>query len=139
MEGTHFLKNEVLKRWFPASQSLARSLNRINAAAKDTREEKTEGSCQRLAKKAVPQLGADSFSLPVCCFRIPGYSARRSNRETLHRKQRQTQQCSVLPFYDITFQPPLQKVKVKVTQSCLTLCDPMHYRLRGILQARILE
>ena len=83
--------------------------------------------------------GVGSFSLPVCCFRIPGYSARRSNRETLHRKQRQTQQCSVLPFYDITFQPPLQKVKVKVTQSCLTLCDPMHYRLRGILQARILE
>lgn len=85
-----FFKNEVLKKWSPASQSLARSLNRINAAAKDTREGKTEGSCQRLAKKAVPQLGADSFSLPVCCFRIPGYSARRSNTETLHRKQRQS-------------------------------------------------
>ena len=32
-----------------------------------------------------------------------------------------------------------QKVKVKVTQSCLTLCDPMDYRVHGILQARILE
>ena len=35
-------------------------------------------------------------------------------------------------------------VKVLVTQSCLTLCDPMDYSLpgssaHGILQARILE
>ena len=29
-------------------------------------------------------------------------------------------------------------VKVKVTHSCLTLCDPMD-RVHGILQARILE
>jgi len=27
--------------------------------------------------------------------------------------------------------------KVKVTQSCLTLCDPMDYTVHGILQARI--
>ena len=32
-----------------------------------------------------------------------------------------------------------QKVKVKVTQSCPTLCDPMDYTVHGILQARILE
>ena len=31
------------------------------------------------------------------------------------------------------------KVKVKVTQSCLTLCDPIDYTVHGILQARILE
>ena len=31
------------------------------------------------------------------------------------------------------------KVKVKVTQSCLTLCDPVDYAVHGILQARILE
>ena len=31
------------------------------------------------------------------------------------------------------------KVKVKVAQSCPTLCDPMDYTVRGILQARILE
>ena len=31
------------------------------------------------------------------------------------------------------------KVKVKVIQSCLTLCDPMEYTVHGILQARILE
>ena len=30
-------------------------------------------------------------------------------------------------------------LKVKVTQSCLTLCDPMDYIVHGILQARILE
>ena len=30
-----------------------------------------------------------------------------------------------------------RKVKVKVTQSCPTLCDPMDYTVHGILQARI--
>ena len=29
-------------------------------------------------------------------------------------------------------------VKVKVTQSCPTLCEPMNYMVYGILQARIL-
>ena len=29
--------------------------------------------------------------------------------------------------------------KVKVTQPCPTLCDPLDYTVRGILQARILE
>ena len=31
------------------------------------------------------------------------------------------------------------KVKVKVPQLCLTLCDPMDYTVHGILQARIVE
>ena len=31
------------------------------------------------------------------------------------------------------------KVKVKVAQSCPTLCNPMDYAVHGILQARILE
>ena len=30
-------------------------------------------------------------------------------------------------------------MKVKVTQSCLTLCDPLNYTIHRILQARILE
>ena len=30
-------------------------------------------------------------------------------------------------------------MKVKVIQSCLTICDPMDYTFHGILQARILE
>ena len=32
-----------------------------------------------------------------------------------------------------------RKVKVKVAQSCLTLCHTMDYTVHGILQARILE
>ena len=31
------------------------------------------------------------------------------------------------------------KVKVKVAQSCPTLCEPMDYTVHGILQARIVE
>ena len=31
------------------------------------------------------------------------------------------------------------KPKVKVTQLCLILCDPMDYTVHGILEARILE
>ena len=31
------------------------------------------------------------------------------------------------------------KVKVEITQLCLTLCDPMDYTVYGILQTRILE
>ena len=31
------------------------------------------------------------------------------------------------------------KVKVKVAQLCMTLCDPMNYTVHGILQARMLE
>ena len=34
---------------------------------------------------------------------------------------------------------PELMLKVKVTQSCLTLCDPMDHTVHGILQARILE
>ena len=30
-------------------------------------------------------------------------------------------------------------MKLKVTQLCLTLCDPMDYTVHRILQARILE
>ena len=41
---------------------------------------------------------------------------------------------------DMTQQLNLTKPgRVKVTQLCLTLCDPMDYTVYGILQARILE
>ena len=33
----------------------------------------------------------------------------------------------------------IMKKKVKVSQSCLTLCNPMDYIVHGILLARILE
>ena len=39
----------------------------------------------------------------------------------------------------ITFSIYHVKIKVKVTQLCLTLCDPMDCTVHGILQARILE
>ena len=32
-----------------------------------------------------------------------------------------------------------EKVKVKVAQSCPTLCNPMDYTVHGFLQARMLE
>ena len=32
-----------------------------------------------------------------------------------------------------------KKMKVKVTQSCPTFCNPMDYTVHGILPARILE
>ena len=35
--------------------------------------------------------------------------------------------------------PESEKVKVKVAQSCLTLCNPMDCTVHGILQARILQ
>ena len=37
------------------------------------------------------------------------------------------------------FDPRGKKVKVKVLQSCPTLCDPMDYTVRGILRAGVLE
>ena len=40
--------------------------------------------------------------------------------------------CTVNPCYPFY-------MKVKVAQSCPTLCDPMDYTVHGILQARILE
>ena len=33
----------------------------------------------------------------------------------------------------------IHKVKMKVSQSCLTLCDPVDYTVHGIFQARILK
>ena len=33
----------------------------------------------------------------------------------------------------------IKEMKVKVTQSCLTPCDPIDYIVHGILQARMLE
>ena len=37
------------------------------------------------------------------------------------------------------FGPDPRDIKVKVTQSCLVLYDPMDYTVYGILQAKILE
>ena len=42
---------------------------------------------------------------------------------------------------ELTYKPETcsQTWNVKATQSCLTLCNPMDYRVHGIHQARILE
>ena len=54
-----------------------------------------------------------------------------------------SEKCKWKPWWDITsyLTPQLSsyfsskwKVKVKVAQSCLTLCDPMDYTVHGILQ-----
>ena len=42
-----------------------------------------------------------------------------------------------ITFSFVFFRPV--SLKVKVTKSCPTLCDPMDYTVHGILQARILE
>ena len=39
----------------------------------------------------------------------------------------------------LQFPPPACCMKVKVAQSCSTLCDPMDYTVHGILHIRILE
>ena len=46
--------------------------------------------------------------------------------------------CSLLPVSNLTTRQEV-KVKVKVAQSCPTLCDPMDYTVHGILRARVLE
>ena len=45
------------------------------------------------------------------------------------------------PFFKHFLMPQLRYIKgrVKATQLCPTLCDPMDYTVHGILQARILE
>ena len=43
--------------------------------------------------------------------------------------------CLFLPSLPSLF----MKVKVKVAQSCMTICNPMDYTVHGILQDRILE
>ena len=42
-------------------------------------------------------------------------------------------------YISLSEQIPMDRMKVKVAQSCPTLCDPMDYTVHGILQARILE
>ena len=47
----------------------------------------------------------------------------------------------LLPYFllDLTVGKTRCLLKVKVAQSCLTLCNPMNCTVHGILQARILE
>ena len=45
----------------------------------------------------------------------------------------------IITHYDEKDWNSLKKLKVKVAQSCWTLCNPMDYTAHGILQARIIE
>ena len=42
-------------------------------------------------------------------------------------------------FIDLFPKEQVSVMKVKVTQSCRTLCDPMDYTVHGILYTKILE
>ena len=61
------------------------------------------------------------------------------------RNRSQLQDFSLFPFCWNMMGPPTkiekaeELVKVKVTQSCLTLCNPKDCTVHGILQARVLE
>ena len=59
-------------------------------------------------------------------------------------RPRDRTQVSGVAGNSLQSEPPSEKVKVKVAQSCLTLCDPMDcsrpgFSVHGIFQARILE
>ena len=45
----------------------------------------------------------------------------------------------IITHYDEKDWNSLKKLKVKLAQSCRTLCNPMDYTAHGILQARIME
>ena len=77
-----------------------------------------------------------SFFNTVSCFLIqsPGFS--KNNYQLKEEISPFLLQYLLLSFLIFSRTP---KVKVKVTQWCPTLCNPMDYTLHGILQARILE
>ena len=50
-----------------------------------------------------------------------------------------TSSNSILYLINILYSYEHKVLKVKVAQSCPTLCDPMDYTVHGILQARTLE
>jgi len=52
-------------------------------------------------------------------------------------KKGNAKECS--NYHKFAFISHANKVKVKVAQSCPTLCDPMDYTVHGIFQTRILE
>ena len=47
--------------------------------------------------------------------------------------------CTYVSFFHAYISCYITYPKMKVAQSCLTLCDPMHYTVHGILHARILK
>ena len=68
-----------------------------------------------------------------------GDCSHKIKRHLLLGRKTMTNLGSILKSSDITLPTKVHLVKVKVAQSCLTLCNPMDYTVHGILQARILE
>ena len=60
-------------------------------------------------------------------------------RRLLLGRKSMTNIANILKSKDIPLPTKVHLVKVKVAQSCLTLCNPMDYTVHGILQARTLE
>ena len=91
----------------------------------------------------------DSFSCPLpCCDAVttpaftpggvPGMGMQVGHTHPVCQVTRQ----EPWQHWDIAFAPqitPWPREKVKVAQSCPTLCNPKDYTIHGILQARILE
>ena len=77
---------------------------------------------------------------PWCCktkFTWPmfhSHGAQKLGRYVMEKKTL----VSLLIHWLLEFPYNRLKVKVKVDQSCLTLCNPLGYTVHGILQARIL-
>ena len=81
-----------------------------------------------------------------CCYVIPGLQWINRPHQHQHRvrpgKHRDTLQAvsgSLNMVWGGAYPFCMEKVKVKVTQSSPTFCDPMDYTVHGILQARILQ
>ena len=75
--------------------------------------------------------------------RVPGYPSMKIFPKTLWLKIPlrflRTDIYMKIQLYKTFKSVPVYIYKVKVTQSCPTLCHPMDYTVHGILQARILE
>ena len=73
-----------------------------------------------------------------CCF----FTASTNRRMSAHLQSNHFISCPSVFYFELWLlqeHVSWKKVKMKVTQSCPTPCDPIHCRVHGILQARILD
>ena len=80
-----------------------------------------------------------SFLLPSECYSFPATPKWEDIKELNLQFVSTLHSLSFFFFFSWNTTGPCLWSEWKVTQSCLTLCDPMDYRVHGILQARILE
>ena len=104
--------------WLLSSSSLRLSLG--TAEPRDSRVRRREEWQTRSWETSLPN--EETASLSNKCILIPfTYILKHSCHTILYKLWKESE------------------AKVKVAQSCPTLCDPMDYTVHGILQARILE